>query len=221
MADNKSSRWSFTAYEREYSIVDAAAQDKDLIKMLKYQEEICPTTGRKHRQGCILTQKPVRFSRLRSALPGIHIEQARNWSALLAYCEKTETRDSSGSQVSIDNTSFTPRKVSNFLDDIADYVWTEWDSESDFSPEDRINTHPPDHPTRATPDAVKAEYWRAVSYIVLRNPEAIGILAQPLPQNAWKHTRSVWLDWSQDRRWSNSITLQQTGGKNDAPSINA
>jgi len=220
MTDNKSQRWAFTAFEQHYDIVDAVSKDKELVKMLKFQDEVCPDTGRKHRQGCILTQRPVRFSKLRAALPGVHIEQAKNWTALLAYCEKNETRDPSGSQVTIDNTSFSAKKVSNFLDDIADYLWTEWDNERDFDQEDRINTNPPDHPTRSNPELIKAEYWRAVSHIVRTNPEAIGVLAQPLPQNAWKHTRQVWLERSSDRRWSNSITLQPST-EISFPSINA
>lgn len=219
MADNKNTRYQFTAYEGQYSIVDAVAQDKSFIKILEYQEEICPHTGRKHRQGCLQTQQPVRMSKVRSMIPGVHIEVALNWNALLAYCKKSASRDPSGNSVAIDNTSFSPKKVANFLDDIADYIWEEYETDQLCPASDR-EYEEPTHPTRCAQESVKAEYWRAVSYIVMTNPEAIGILAQPLPQNAWKNTRLVWLARSRDRRWSNSITLQQTGGKNDAPSIN-
>lgn len=110
MSDNKNTRYAFTAYEAQYDVVDQAQTDVALVKMLAYQEEVCPTTGRKHRQGCLQTQMPVRFSRVKSLLPGVHIEVARDWYKLVNYCKKQETRDASGASVSIMNPTVERKK---------------------------------------------------------------------------------------------------------------
>lgn len=199
MADNKNTRFAFTAYEKQYAVVDQAQTDVELVKMLMYQEEVCPTTGRKHRQGCLQTQLPVRMSRVRALLPGVHVEVSRDWNKLVNYCRKQETRDVSGNSVHVMNPHVERKKVSDFLDDIADIVWGNWEMEQLCPASDRDYNDPPDHPTRSTPDAIKEEYWDAVRHIVAGNPEAIGILAQPLPQNAWKNTRQVWLDRAKQR----------------------
>lgn len=199
MTDNKNTRFAFTAFEGQYAAVDHAQTDSDMVKMLAYQEEICPDTGRKHRQGCLQTQMPVRMSKVRALLPGVHIEVARDWFGLVQYCQKAETRDASGASVRIVNPHVERKKVSDFLDDIADIIWDEWVQDQMIPKSERDYDHPPTHPTRSKPDDVKEEYWRAVRAIVGGNPDAIGILAQPLPQNAWKNTRQVWLDRAEQR----------------------
>lgn len=199
MADNKNTRFCFTAFEGQYHLIDQAQTDVEFVKMLLYQEEITPTTGRKHRQGVLQTQHPVRKSRIQSYLPGVHIEVARDWNASVNYCRKQETRDASGASIHVINPYVERKKVSDFLDDIADIVWGNWEMEQLCPASERDYHNPPDHPTRSSSEAVKEEYWEAVRCIVAGNPEAIGILAQPLPQNAWKNTRQVWLDRAKQR----------------------
>lgn len=99
---DKSTRWSFTAYEGQYSIIDAhAAQPHELIAEIGWQDEICPKTQKKHRQGYVRTVRQVRFSQLSAIMPGIHLEVAKNWQALINYCQKVESRDPSGNQVQV------------------------------------------------------------------------------------------------------------------------
>ena len=92
---DKTTRWAFTAYEDQW---DLFKQMPDIIKEWGWQTETCPETGRKHYQGYFLTRTQQRFAACRKALPGVHIEPARNWSALLNYCKKEESAVS-GTQV--------------------------------------------------------------------------------------------------------------------------
>lgn len=91
---DKTSRWQFTAYEEQYGLVDDMSKSSTVAEY-GYQPEICPETGRKHRQGYLRTKNQVRFSALRKEFPGIHFEVAKNWAALINYCKKEETRDKS------------------------------------------------------------------------------------------------------------------------------
>lgn len=90
----KSSRWQFTAYEDQWPLIDDLDKSSTIAEY-GYQHEVCPDTGRKHRQGYIRTKVQVRFSALKKEFPGVHFEVARNWDALVNYCKKEETRDKS------------------------------------------------------------------------------------------------------------------------------
>lgn len=92
----KSSRWQMTVYEGQYGLLQAMPFE---VADWGWQDEICPETQKKHRQGYIRTKNQVRLSGVRKFLPGVHVEIARNWAALLAYCKKAETRDPNGQQV--------------------------------------------------------------------------------------------------------------------------
>lgn len=206
MTDNKYTRYQFTAFEGQYGLLDEA--DKDFFKLLLWQDEIAPDTGRKHRQGCLATHRPVRASAVRAKLPGIHIEPARNWGALLNYCHKNESFDASGERTRVDNTSHKPPSIGDLLQRIADMVWDRWQSDQDLPPSHRDVAHPLND--RVTKETAKAEYWDTVNEIVYTEPNLIGILAQPLPQNAWLNTRRSWLRKAAERAEqppeSNSIT---------------
>lgn len=94
----KSTRWQFTAFESHYHLIEAR---HDVIAEIGWQDEICPDTGRKHRQGYLRTVRQVRKKQLYETLPGVHIEVARNWAGLVNYCRKQESRDPSGNQVAL------------------------------------------------------------------------------------------------------------------------
>jgi len=57
-----------------------------------WNAEICPETNRPHRQGYLRLQSQQRFTWLKKILPGVHIEIAKNWDALVNYCKKEDTR---------------------------------------------------------------------------------------------------------------------------------
>jgi len=94
--DDRTTKWAFTAYECSYNLLESIPP---LIAEWGWQDEICPKTNRKHRQGYIRTKTQQRHSALRKILPGVHIEAAKNWDALMEYCGKEDTRDPSGTQV--------------------------------------------------------------------------------------------------------------------------
>lgn len=85
---DKSTRWSFTAFEAQWNLFTLMPP---LIAEWGWQQEICATTGKRHYQGYLRTTIQVRHSQLRKVLPGVHIEVAKNWEALIAYCNKTDT----------------------------------------------------------------------------------------------------------------------------------
>jgi len=182
MAD-KTTRWAFTAYENQYAIIDDL--DKSVVAEVGYQDEVCPETGRKHRQGFIRTHRQVRFSQMRRLMPGVHIEVARNWDALLAYCRKKETRDVSGSQVHRDFSKFAPPRLHQILELMAGYAVMDHRVANKNRQTDRQ--------TLVALDPME-QYWIIVPALLRDSPELIGILAQPLPQNAWKHTRMFWIE---------------------------
>jgi len=86
---DKSSRWSFTAYEEQYGLFNTMPPG---IAEWGWNAEICPETNRPHRQGYLRLQSQQRFAWLKKILPGVHIEVAKNWDALVNYCKKEDTR---------------------------------------------------------------------------------------------------------------------------------
>lgn len=53
-----------------------------------YGREVAPTTGTKHLQGCVIFPSARRLPSVIKALPGCHVEIARNITALIEYCKK-------------------------------------------------------------------------------------------------------------------------------------
>ena len=96
--NGKTTHWAITVYEDQWSLMKEMPFQ---ITEWGWQEELCPTTQRKHYQGYAITAKQYRWSgchgdykvstELRNILPGVHWEPAENWSALLEYCKKKET----------------------------------------------------------------------------------------------------------------------------------
>lgn len=75
----KSTRWSMTVYESQYDLLDNMPSE---VAEWGWQDEICPDTGRKHRQGYVRTQFQMTRVKLSKILPGIHLEVAKDWEAL-------------------------------------------------------------------------------------------------------------------------------------------
>jgi methionyl-tRNA synthetase len=89
MSDIRSAKWQFTAYESQWKLF--IGNVPAIVAEVGWQTEKCPDTGRLHYQGFIRTTSQQRFSALKKVYPGVHIEPARNWDALVAYCKKNET----------------------------------------------------------------------------------------------------------------------------------
>lgn len=86
---SKSTRWQFTAYEAQFGLFISMPPG---VAEWGWQQEMCPTTNRVHYQGYLRLNSQQRFSWLKRLLPGVHLEIARNWDALVQYCKKDQTR---------------------------------------------------------------------------------------------------------------------------------
>jgi len=113
----KSSRWQFTAFEPQFSIFDKPIPPG--VAEWGWQTEEAPETGRKHYQGYIRLQQQQRFSWMKKAFPGVHVEIARNWFALLDYCRKEETRVPGTEQIHVVND--IPNKF-DYATEVADRI---------------------------------------------------------------------------------------------------
>jgi len=86
--DTRSSRWAFTAFEAQWPLFEKMPP---VVKDAGWQMEIAPDTQKKHYQGYLLTNGTQRFAAMKKLFPGVHLEVAKNWLALVAYCNKKET----------------------------------------------------------------------------------------------------------------------------------
>ena len=101
---DKSSRWAFTAYEDQWVLFNTMPIG---VAEWGWNAEICPETSRKHYQGYLRLTQQQRFAWLKKLLPGVHLEIAKDWLALKAYCAKADTRIEGTTPVSQVNTYFT------------------------------------------------------------------------------------------------------------------
>lgn len=125
---DKSSRWQFTAYEDQWALFD---QMPPGIAEWGWQKETCPKTQKLHYQGYLRLSQQQRFSWIKKILPGVHLEVAKNWEALINYCSKIETRVEGEAPVHVVNTYYTQYTYAELLgkriykENFADYKnWT-------------------------------------------------------------------------------------------------
>lgn len=184
--DVRFSRWSMTVFENQYPLLDIMPSQ---FQRWGWQDEVSPTTGRKHRQGFIQT-KQLRPRQIVKILPGVHIEAIPlgakgpngkdRWQALQAYCNKLETRDISGSYV--EETQPSP----------------EWDTETTMyqlavhhwepPTEDEVRTYKGD-----TRKYYKHEYWHCVRQVLSQWPHKARHFTDPKIEKFWINTRQVWI----------------------------
>ena len=196
-ATKKTTRWAFTAYEHQYSIIDNI--DKSIVSWIDYQDEICPDTQRKHRQGCFTTHRqhyykgepkppgiqprPCPNESLRKYFPGIHVEPAWKWEALVNYCKKKDSRDLSGGHVTKSYAEYAPAKIQDVMTDLAK-IYLELTSIIALSGCKLV-----------MPADLGEQYWYLVSeYMKRDNHHLAGLLMQPGPLTLWKKTKSVWVE---------------------------
>jgi hypothetical protein len=180
---DKTTRWAFTAYEAEWHLFELM---NDKIAEWGWQLEICPKTQRKHYQGYMRTKTQQRFSSMKTIFPGVHLEQAKNWDALLQYCKKEDTAVA-GTQVAQVNTS-QPMTMAQALIKLATYVMPR-------PPIDYLNT---DDPIKRKRQLDEDEYWLIVNTILDKiDHNTGGLWTQPQYVRAWVHTRQTWLKKAQ------------------------
>jgi len=172
----KSTRWAFTAYPEQWSLFNVAPS---IVAEWGWNTEECPDTGRKHYQGFIRTSRQVRFKQLKDLLPGVHLEQAKNWDALLNYCKKEDTRVD-GTEPNHQTFSGRSMSMSQALIYLARH-------------RPRI-----DYSRAETPAEYKQlyiqEFEMAVLNVLREDENLIGLYSQPQYQRAYILGRSVWIE---------------------------
>lgn len=111
----KTTRWAFTAFESEWKLFQKI---HPAVRSWGWQVETCPDTSRLHYQGYMVTAQQHRYTpsgtrngkqtykpnySLLKYFPGVHIEPAENWSALINYCKKAATSAEGYAPVHVDN----------------------------------------------------------------------------------------------------------------------
>jgi len=128
---DKSSRWQFTAYEDQWDLFKTMPPG---IAEWGWQKETCPNTQKLHYQGYLRTTSQVRFSALKKILPGVHIEVAKNWQALINYCQKIDTRVEGEAPVHVVNTYYTQytyaEKLGKQLYDLYKLDFEDWSDQT-------------------------------------------------------------------------------------------
>lgn len=196
--DCKSSRWAFTAYEQQWELF---ATMPPLIAEWGWQEELCPETNRKHYQGYLRTVRQTRFAALKKVLPGVHLEVAKNWDALVNYCKK-ETTAVAGSQVH-ETTGVRSLTMAEALIKVAEYRprdinFAECESVKDFR------------------EKYQYEFEVAVGKLLEIQENLVGLYSQPQYQRAYVIWRSVWVkksDARQTDRQTNSPAAEPASGE--------
>jgi len=182
---DKSTRWAMTVYEEQWSLLEKMPE---IIAEWGWQEERCPETGRIHRQGYFRTHRQVRFSQIKAVLPGIHVEVARNWAALLEYCKKTET--AIGNTIVHEVSTNKPMTMAESLIALAKYHWSNGELQMNR------NTLLTNSDKRMSYEELfKVEYWHCVnSFLRETNKDnAIGLFTNNQMVLAWVRTRDHWI----------------------------
>jgi len=196
---DKTTQWAMTVYEEQFHLLIFMPE---LVAEWGWQDEICPDTQRPHRQGYFRTKRQVRFSQAKSMLPGVHIEPAKNWAALLKYCKKTDTAVE-GSQVHQTNTTKAMTMADALLKlayyaipiTIGDHEWEK------ANIEDIIKKR------------VKDQFWTAVITILWDEPTLVSLYSQPQYLTTWANTKSLWMEIAAvvpPTSWADEKTDRQT-----------
>jgi len=176
-----------TVFENQYSLLDSMPSQ---FAQWGWQDEISPTTQRKHRQGFILTAKQMRPRTIQKILPGVHIEGIPlgakgpngkdRWEALLAYCQKLASRDLSGCYV--EQTQPSPEwDLEKSMIELAVYAWNP-------PTVDDVKTYKAD-----IKKYYKDEYWHCVREVLSQWPHKARHFSDPKIEKFWVNTRSVWI----------------------------
>jgi len=180
---DKTTRWAMTVYEDQWPLLEKMPE---IIAEWGWQDEKCPDTGRLHRQGYFRTFRQVRFKQAREALPGVHIEPARDWNKLLNYCRKKESQV--GGQVHQVNAN-TPMTMADTLIALAKYHWNEETLRIRF----REGIQADKNYNRDT--MYSQEYWACVNRFLEESNKdnAIGLFTNNQMILAWRRTRRHWI----------------------------
>lgn len=172
-------KWSATFYEGQYGYFDAMPS---VIREYGYQDELCPTSGRKHRQAWLITSQQTIRS-LHKKIPGVHLKPCKtkeHWEEVrYKYCKKERTRDLSGNVVEqVKNESYLRQNDIYLL--VASKVM------GYITPERIGECH------RLKQDIHREEFWFGVNSILLERQELATFLSAPAAERFWMRTGHTW-----------------------------
>jgi len=175
----KTTRWAFTAYEGQWHLFTTVIPV--IVAEIGWQTEVCPKTGRKHYQGFIRTTRQARPKQLQDLYPGVHIEFARNWDALLNYCKKDKTAIE-GTQVKMLNEQAVQLTMNQAMIKLAERIpYIDWAA--------RVWLAPP----KEAHQFLEECYWQLTRQHLRDFPEQVGLYTQPQYMRAWVNLYSVFL----------------------------
>lgn len=180
METAKATRWAFTAYEQQWELFKAMPP---IVAEWGWQEEVCPDTQRHHYQGFLRTDRQVRLSQLKKALPGVHLEIARNWDALKSYCKKEETAVDGTQRHETVSKSLTMAQALRRVAEVR--------PPSDNSRLELIEDFR---------QAYIREYELAVATLLREDPNLIGLYSQPQYERAYVKWRNVWVELAESEK---------------------
>jgi len=190
--------WSLTIFDPgEYGILSDPSGYPVWLRKSKFQEEICPTTGRHHWQAAILTSQ-VRFAQVKKLFPSAHIQLARNKHALMEYVNKDDTAVE-GTRKEFENPlphmalhQQLQRMADVVVENLADYT-----AARDALLEAK----------EKSPD--KGMYWWVARFMLVAEPEMAGIFANPMLEKMWANTAVVWIDAAKAASGSGCLSITQ------------
>lgn len=184
---DKSTRWAFTAFEAHWNYFN----DMNAIPSVKewgWQTEICPETGRQHYQGYIMTDRQVRLSHWIKYMKGVHFEVCRNWTALVAYCKKTDSAvpGTQVNQVSTIEYWSMERSFCELMSYYSEYA------EERYEHMDAIKDKKAYAKLEKT--YIVDMYWYCVKKVVLKEPFRLSTFAQPQMEKTFCKTWELYKD---------------------------
>jgi len=176
---DKATRWAFTAFEAQWELFKVVPE---ITAEQGWQIETCPDTSRKHYQGYIRTKRQCRFAQMKKAYPGVHLEVARNWDALVNYCKKVDTAHPDTQVLMKGTTQMTMAKALTRLASFAKHDPPELVIEAGMNV--RVEKS----------FLLTQEYWMLVTSVLKDDPDAVGMYTNNVYLSAWKNTREVWIE---------------------------
>lgn len=182
MPSPKSTRWAFTAYKEQWNLFETMPA---IVKQWGWQTETCPTSQREHYQGYLQTQHQITLHALIKTLPGVHIEVAKNWSALQAYCRKKETAIEGSQQQQTSTRDFW--SMERAFVEIATHA-------DEYQREQVALLAIHNEPVKFDNKYNRGLYWYGVRRIIAEEPWRVSIFAQPHMEKTFIMTASVYSD---------------------------
>lgn len=208
-------RWSMTVYEEQWHLL---AQMPPQVRAWGWQDEICPTTGRPHRQGYIHT-KQITFKSLQPFLKGVHLEgipygaKGKNggdrWAGLLAYCKKDETRAPGAIPVQQINFELPPSTADALIAIAKDLYWVDDQREAYLLNMEGL----------VLPNGLEKRwqlkcYWAAANRIIVKKPHWGPVFARTETEKLWirahKAYRNIYIMSINDAQTISQVSSEST-----------